>query len=253
MMSSRSSSRLQNQKGNTPSVGASKPQSPAISKSLNNGDDLCVKIQSVVREVLAEKPIVDKLVEAITKRVTETIRESIQKVVDLEIAKVKTDFECKLDELQQYQRRNALRVFGIPESKNEDTDKLIIDLAKKNLKFKLFDEEICRSHRVGMPSQSVNRPIIVKFTSYRIRREVFTRKKMLKGSGITIREDLTATRLSVLQEAMTRFGKHNAWTQDGRVIYSNNGIKGSANSIYDLPPPALPTSQQSHDTNNVTG
>ena len=62
------------------------------------------------------------------------------------------------------------------------------------------------------------RPIIVKYVSYRKRSEVFRSKKILTGSGITVREDLTKHRYQLLQDAIAKFGLKNVWTMDGAVI-----------------------------------
>ncbi|KAJ4427126.1 hypothetical protein ANN_24742, partial [Periplaneta americana] len=48
--------------------------------------------------------------------------------------------------------------------------------------------------------------VIVKFVNYRKRREVFTNKKLLKNSGVTLREDLTQSRHALLKDCITRYG-----------------------------------------------
>ncbi|KAJ4448744.1 hypothetical protein ANN_00135 [Periplaneta americana] len=101
------------------------------------------------------------------------------------------ELERKVDDLEQYQRRQCVRIFGIEEEVGENTDKLVVELAT-NIGVELKVEDIDRSHRVGRTtSDGRPRPIIVKFCSYRKRSEVFFNKKRLKGSGMTLREDLT--------------------------------------------------------------
>ena len=53
---------------------------------------------------------------------------------------------------EQYSRRNCLRVFGIPESANENTDTAILELAKEKLGIQLNLCDLDRSHRVGSAS-----------------------------------------------------------------------------------------------------
>ena len=65
--------------------------------------------------------------------------------------------------------------------------------------------------------------MIVKFTSYGGRKEVFSRKKQLKGSGITIKEDLTSRRRDALKRAIELYGLRNVWSSDGKILFSLEG------------------------------
>ena len=58
-----------------------------------------------------------------------------------------------------------------------------------------------RTHRIGVPSKSKNRPIIVKFVRYMDSRHVFSNKKRLKGKNMSITESLTKIRMIALKEA----------------------------------------------------
>ncbi|KAE8741065.1 hypothetical protein FOCC_FOCC013403 [Frankliniella occidentalis] len=123
----------------------------------------------------------------------------------------------KCEELEQYGRRNNVRIFGIAEQRNENTDQLVLDLAKK-LKVNIQLNNIDRSHRVGKPMGSTPRPIIVKFTSYASKKAVFQAKKLLKGTRTTVREDLTRERLALLKEAIRNYSEKNVWTSDGVIM-----------------------------------
>ena len=71
------------------------------------------------------------------------------------------------DQMQQYSRRNCIRVFGIPEEQVENTDDKICRLVREKLGVCIKKEDIDRSHRVGKKSTSKPRGIIVKLVSYR--------------------------------------------------------------------------------------
>ena len=79
-------------------------------------------------------------------------------------------------------RRKNTRIFGIPENEKEDTDRIVLDMAKK-INASVEISPIDGSHRVGR-SGDKPRPIIVKFTSYAARKALFIVKKHLKGTGI---------------------------------------------------------------------
>ena len=136
---------------------------------------------------------------------------------DCEIRKLRTELDLKTDQLEMYSRRNCLRIFGLEEKEGENTDDMVLNVAKK-ISVDLSLNDIDRSHRVGRKFAGKNRPIIVKFVSYRKRREVFQSKRQLKGQKITIREDLTRQRLDVLHAAISRFQMRNVWTEDGQIV-----------------------------------
>lgn len=126
------------------------------------------------------------------------------------------------DSIEQYTRRNNLRFLAIPENDSENTDDIIIELVKNKFGISLNVTDIERSHRLGKMREGANtkpRPIIVKFLSYRVREAIFTKKRVLKGSRISISEDLTRLRAQLLRKAQDTFGKRNVWTSDGKFIW----------------------------------
>lgn len=131
--------------------------------------------------------------------------------------------EDRQDNLEQYSRRNCLLFRGLEEKNGskEDEDvclKLVMNVMKNQLKVDLPDTVVERCHRLGAKkSESGPRPIIVKFWSYRYRRQVFVAKRALKGSGVVVTEFLTQSRLQVLNKARDLHGAQNTWTSDGKV------------------------------------
>ena len=131
-----------------------------------------------------------------------------------------------LAELQQYTRRNALRITNPawPEDPNEDTDKLVISLANA-LGVDIQPFEISRSHRVGKPRAWYQRPILVKFIGYRTRERLFKARKKLKEKQefrkVYINEDLTkaTSELAFKARQLRRAGKlAETFTLDGKVF-----------------------------------
>nr|KAG5701922.1 hypothetical protein BaRGS_014987 [Batillaria attramentaria] len=84
----------------------------------------------------------------------------------------------RVDELEQYSRRNNIRISDIPETDGEDTDDLIIAIGNE-IGVTITEEMIHRSHRVGKKGDDFCRPIICKFTSYRYKQRLFKEKKKL--------------------------------------------------------------------------
>ena len=70
---------------------------------------------------------------------------------------------------------------GVKENQNEDTDEVVVNRIKSEMDLEISPGDIDRSHKIGVPSNGKNRPIIVTFVRYMDRRRVFTNKKRLKG------------------------------------------------------------------------
>ena len=133
---------------------------------------------------------------------------------------------------EQYSRRNCVRVHGLKESADENTDSLVCQMAKEKLGFDLQPHHIDRSHRIGKqrnPRESGGpappRPVIVKLTSYKYRQTLIARRKSLKNTGMGIQEDLTEYNSRLLKEAQQHVKVQAAWSADGRifVILRGNG------------------------------
>ena len=134
------------------------------------------------------------------------------------------ELEAKIEDLEQYSRRNCLILGGYEEKKQENTDSIVQDTIREKLKVELTLDDIERTHRSGGRRKqeegsepAASRPIIIKFCSYRKRQEVFTRKKLLKGSGLVLMENLTQTRFNLFRKVKEVVGLKNCWTSDGRI------------------------------------
>ena len=100
-------------------------------------------------------------------------------------------------------------------------DDLVASFIKDKMDIDLSVNDIDRTHRIGKPSPRKIRPIIVKFVRYNDRRKVFSNKKKLKNSGISITESSTARRMGELSKARNKYGFKNVWTIDGKENGSN--------------------------------
>lgn len=134
--------------------------------------------------------------------------------------------EDKQDDLEQYTRRNSLRISGISETPSEDIYTITMETLNTSLALNppLEISHIDRLHRVGRPkTNGTPRQVLVKFTSYQHRQKVMTKRSALKttSSPLYINEDLTKKRDDLLW--CCRMAKRNhqlkeCWTSDGRVL-----------------------------------
>lgn len=131
--------------------------------------------------------------------------------------------ESALDESEQYSRRNSLRVSNIKEDSSENTDEIVLNIANE-LNVEMSPNDIDRSHRVGKPSPTKTRDILVKFATYRARQRLYNNRSSLKNSGydgVFLNEDLTKGKSKLLYQARLKVKGnylHGAWSTDGRLF-----------------------------------
>ena len=83
--------------------------------------------------------------------------------------------------------------------------------------------DIERNYRIRKPRDAgqKSRPIIFKFVRYNDRKDVFNRKKKLKGKNIAITESLTPTRMKKLKEAKEIYDFKNVWISEGKILFKH--------------------------------
>jgi hypothetical protein len=86
----------------------------------------------------------------------------------------------KTDENEQYSRRNSVRISGIPETNEENTTGLALNLFNNAMKVKVNLCDIDRTHRVGNRENGATRPVLVKFTSYQPKQKLMRARGILK-------------------------------------------------------------------------
>lgn len=138
--------------------------------------------------------------------------------------------DSRIENLEQYSRRNSLLIYGIPENTHENTDELVTKLAHDKLSITISAQSICRSHRLGRrinDNGTRPRPILVKFIAYNYKRAMFMNKRKLKGTNFVIREHLTRDRIKIINELAAKFDRSNVWTVDGRIYYKDANCNSS--------------------------
>ena len=109
-----------------------------------------------------------------------------------------------LDIQEQGSRRNCLLIHGLPQSRNKNTNELVIDTITEKVGEEVKNDEIDQSHRLGVPKiNGKSRAIIIKFGRCRCRYSRYRslkNKKKLKGKGINVTESLTKSVKKPLQK-----------------------------------------------------
>ena len=152
------------------------------------------------------------------KAISETVTSRLQE----EIIKLKS----KIDDQEQRSRNMCLLVHGIDEKDDEDTDDIVVKLVTDDLGVEISEYDIVRSHRLG-PKRNIiktrstknnTRPIIFRLAKWSTRYAIYSNKRKLKGSKISISENLTAQRYERYKAAIELYGKGNCWTSEGRIL-----------------------------------
>lgn len=144
------------------------------------------------------------------------------------------DLELHLDDLDQYERRDAVILSGAslpPETTQENTTNVTIQAIKDQLKINIKESDISVSHRLGPKRQQVNRPIIVKLVKRSLKQDLVGACIQLRPQ-LYVNESLTPKRRGLLNKILTIRKAHKqkfqqCYTQDGRITIKlrNSTIK----------------------------
>ena len=142
--------------------------------------------------------------EALDTQLREVLEENRRLSSENELLKARVSkLESVAEESEQYSRRNSLRISNINEDDEEDTDRVVLQIADV-LNVNICQLDIDRSHRVGKPTTKRNHDILVKFATYRARQGIYRARSSLKDTtykGVFLNEDLTRSRSKLLWEA----------------------------------------------------
>ncbi len=126
--------------------------------------------------------------------------------------------------LEQYIRKNSIRITGVPEKPNEN----LLDIIHQHVTARLppdcsFDIlHIDNLHRLGKPLPGRGRQIIVKFMSFQKKMIIMRNRKLLKGTGIIVSDDLTHKNYIHLNNLRDRYGAANAWSWGAKMYYKTD-------------------------------
>ena len=125
----------------------------------------------------------------------------------------------KSNENEQYSRLEAIRIYGIPENRNENCRDIVCDIIQKKLGLDIQPKDINKIHHLKRRNRDTNKPrsIILRFFSHGHKRACIENRKKLKHSGIVIVEDLTHTNHLTLNRAQNNECVENTWSTEGKL------------------------------------
>ena len=220
-------------------------------RTLNENKESVSQVQSTIHDLeneivvlkkMTAKETIDKLVaeklDEIMQQQQQTPQNSVQSSENPQILQVfDLDTECRLETIEQYNRRDCLLFGGLYESDFEDcTEKVIQTVNAMGLDISYSDISI--SHRLSTRHRRRDepRPIIAKFTRRTVRNQVLTSKYRLKNSdnhyNVFVQEQLTRPRARALYKLKEEGFR--VTTNECRLMYSSERNQGIINSLADL-------------------
>ncbi len=180
----------------------------------------------------------------LTEAIEKKLDSSIQRIDNIEITLDETTskidkIDQKMEELEQYSRKNNVRIIGLPEltptnskSNANDTENIpakVVKLIKEAMNIDICLYDIGNAHRLGRTEtrhdRDTPRPrdIIVQFTSNIIKQQVMRNRKYLRDTHkhTYINDDLTQANALLFKDARNEVRNqrlHAAWTRDGHIF-----------------------------------
>ena len=126
-----------------------------------------------------------------------------------------------LNDLEQYGRRQSIRLNNVPLPNESDCEKVVLDVINRTLpdEEKITPIDIIRCHPLGKPNRFNNRQIIIRFSSYKVKAKVYAARFNL--SNVFMSEDFTSKNQQLINELISlkkakRINKF--WSIDGKIF-----------------------------------
>lgn len=199
----------------------------SVYKSVSHRIDI---VEGELHTTNSENDKLKKDIESMKKEIKENGNE-IQRLHEKH-DKARNHYIRKTNELEQYTRRNSIRLTGkgitIEEEKETaaKTTETAVKLLNEKLGMNITNKDIDIAHRIGVMRRGTPRGIIVKFLSRHSKiASLKDKRTKLKGTGIYVQEDLTQLNANVLKHVRENSEIETAWSFEGQLYgkYKSNG------------------------------
>ena len=176
------------------------------------GNQLLTKIESILSAVPTQVVNIQGKMAELEEHylcMTDAQTKTNHTVQDLEkFRDFSIEVEDKIDRLEAFSRRDNLKFFNIPQSRNESSDTCTETLLVRHGVMWRRDE-IVRAHRFGNNNNNNGytkpQPIIAKFAKWSDKMDILTKgKQQLTQKGVRVAEDLTTRQQKVIKDYRDR-------------------------------------------------
>nr|CAH7762135.1 unnamed protein product [Callosobruchus chinensis] len=131
----------------------------------------------------------------------------------------------KVDELDQGARLKNIRIFKLEETDNEILINKVTELFQMKMGIRTNNEDILSCTRIGKKAGNKTRGILLELANIAWKHKIYDKKKLLKGSGVVFKEDLTGNRLKLMELAIEKNSPRHVWSYKGNVyVYKRHLI-----------------------------
>ncbi|CAH1962420.1 unnamed protein product [Acanthoscelides obtectus] len=160
--------------------------------------DVKLIIKQTIEELLSD----DKFLTLISDKIEQKLGIKEKQIVDLRHVKNKVEFD--LEKFQQHARRKSFRIVGMKESHGTSVLEQVLTLCEDNLKTRVLEENIENCFWLGR-KKNEQRSVLFTVNSHKMK--LLRNRKLLKGSGIALTEDMSPARYNLYQNAVQKWGK----------------------------------------------
>ena len=187
-----------------------------IGKVRDDIESFCKKTDDRVSKVFDIEQKFDQLANENTR-----LREQKEKLKDRLV-----QAESDLNDLEQYGRRQNIKIYNLKELENEsakDTTRRACKVLTDILKVETKPENIEACHRIPASTaptkdgKSRIKPIIVRFKDRSHRDEILKNKSKCKGQEFSVSEDLTRANGALCKAAFDHPNCKASWSSNGKV------------------------------------
>ena len=123
---------------------------------------------------------------------------------------------------EQYSRKNNLKIFGLQEKEGGQCVEEVQTMVKEKLKLSLRKEDIEVAHRLPATKRSATRPVIVKLRDTGIKFSLLKARRLLKGTGVSVTEDISQSILDTTKQLRDSPTTKDAWCWNGKIYIKDD-------------------------------
>ncbi|XP_044761512.1 uncharacterized protein LOC123318829 [Coccinella septempunctata] len=209
-------------------------------------DEIRKNVSEQIQLTVLSEEFQNKLIESLLMKIEKKFDDRYKKIEDnvrnlnAEVESLRyenNNLRRSLDAQEQYCRNRNIRIFGLKQEKDENLFSRIqkIFIEKMNVEINSFDVEIC--HRVSSKGDKDGRPpaVLMQFRNVNTRLCLLKQRRLLKNTGVTMKEDLTQFRLRLYKVAVKELGGKNVWCLNGNIYGRIDGHSRRIEKEGDIP------------------
>lgn len=144
------------------------------------------------------------------------------------------------DTQEQYHRNLNIRLYGIPSNADDRQSNIkhsVLNVFKEKMQLDIQESQIASCFRIKHKNSNTAvsaGPVLITFSDLNMRSKVLKNRKLLKGSQLVVKEDLTGVRAKILKCATEKFSRKNVWCNNGNIYVRFKGVVSKVSSMEHL-------------------